>query len=56
VKAAVQKGFRVAKVEDVPELSIRPDQTKVKIEYAGVCSTDIEILEGAKAMKALIRP
>jgi (R,R)-butanediol dehydrogenase/meso-butanediol dehydrogenase/diacetyl reductase/L-iditol 2-dehydrogenase len=47
MKAAVQKAIELVEVEDVPEPVTRPDQIKVKIAYAGVCGTDIEILEGS---------
>ncbi len=47
MKAAVQKAIDLVQVEDVPEPVTRPDQIKVKIAYAGVCGTDIEILEGS---------
>jgi threonine dehydrogenase-like Zn-dependent dehydrogenase len=46
MKAAVQKAIELVEVEEVPEPVTRPDQIKVKIAYAGVCGTDIEILEG----------
>jgi 2-desacetyl-2-hydroxyethyl bacteriochlorophyllide A dehydrogenase len=45
MKAAVQKGVGVLKVEEVPEPKPAPDQVKVKIAYCGICGTDIEILE-----------
>jgi len=47
MKAAVQKAIHVVEVEDVPEPPTRPDQIKVKIAFAGICGTDMEILEGA---------
>jgi 2-desacetyl-2-hydroxyethyl bacteriochlorophyllide A dehydrogenase len=46
MKAAVQKAINLVEVEDVPEPLTQPDQIKVKIAYAGICGTDIEILEG----------
>ena len=46
MRAAVQKAVNVVEVEDVPEPVAQPDQIKVKIAYAGICGTDIEILEG----------
>jgi (R,R)-butanediol dehydrogenase / meso-butanediol dehydrogenase / diacetyl reductase len=46
MRAAVQKAINVVELEDVPEPVCRPDQIKVKIAYAGICGTDIEILEG----------
>lgn len=47
MKAAIQKAIERVEVEDVPEPVTRPDQIKVKIAYAGICGTDIEILEGS---------
>lgn len=46
MRAAVQKAIGVVEVEEAPEPVTRPDQIKVKIAYAGICGTDIEILEG----------
>ncbi len=46
MRAAVQKAINLVEVEDVPEPVARPDQIKVKIAFAGICGTDIEILEG----------
>lgn len=46
MKAAVQYGPRDVRVEDVPEPAVGPDEVKVKIEYCGVCGTDLEIFEG----------
>jgi len=46
MRAAVQKAINVVEVEDVLEPVTQPDQIKVKIAYAGICGTDIEILEG----------
>jgi 2-desacetyl-2-hydroxyethyl bacteriochlorophyllide A dehydrogenase len=46
MKAAVQKTINVIEIEDVPEPVTQPDQIKVKIAYAGICGTDIEILHG----------
>jgi len=47
MRAAVQKAIELVEVEDVPEPTARPDQIKVKIAFAGLCGTDIEILEGS---------
>ncbi len=47
MKAAVQKAIHVVEVEEVPEPVTKPDQIKVKIAYAGICGTDMEILEGS---------
>ena len=47
MKAAVQKAIELVEVEDVPEPTAQPDQIKVKIAFAGLCGTDIEILEGS---------
>jgi threonine dehydrogenase-like Zn-dependent dehydrogenase len=46
MRAAVQKAINVVEVEDVSEPVTRPDQIKVKIAFAGICGTDMEILEG----------
>ncbi len=46
MKAAVQKAINVVEIEEVPEPIPRSDQVKVKIAYAGLCGTDIEILHG----------
>lgn len=46
MKAAVQYGPLDVRVEDVPEPTTGPDEVKVKIEYCGVCGTDLEIYEG----------
>jgi 2-desacetyl-2-hydroxyethyl bacteriochlorophyllide A dehydrogenase len=46
MKAAVQYGPRDIRVEDVPQPVVGPDEVKVKIEYCGVCGTDLEIYEG----------
>ncbi len=46
MKAAVQKAINRVEVEDVPEPVTQPEQIKVKIAFAGICGTDIEILHG----------
>jgi 2-desacetyl-2-hydroxyethyl bacteriochlorophyllide A dehydrogenase len=46
MKAAVQRAIERVEIEEVAEPVTRPDQIKVKIAYAGICGTDIEILEG----------
>jgi (R,R)-butanediol dehydrogenase/meso-butanediol dehydrogenase/diacetyl reductase/L-iditol 2-dehydrogenase len=46
MKAAVQKGIHLVEVEDVLEPAARPDQIKVKIAFAGICGTDLEIYHG----------
>lgn len=45
MKAAVTREAGVIKIEEVPEPKTAPDQVKVKIAYAGLCSTDPENLE-----------
>ena len=62
MKAAVQKAINVVEVEDVFEPVTRPDQIKVKIAFAGICGTDVEILHGhpldqinGRVMKALVK-
>jgi threonine dehydrogenase-like Zn-dependent dehydrogenase len=47
MRAAVQKAINVVEVEDVPEPATQPDQIKVEIAFAGICGTDMEILEGS---------
>jgi 2-desacetyl-2-hydroxyethyl bacteriochlorophyllide A dehydrogenase len=46
MRAAVQKAIDFVEVEDVPEPVAQPDQIKVKVAFAGICGTDIEILHG----------
>jgi L-iditol 2-dehydrogenase len=46
LKAAVLRALNVFTIEDVPEPAIGHGQVKVRIEYAGLCATDLEILEG----------
>ncbi len=46
MKAAVQYGPHDVRVEDVAEPRCGPGQIKVKIDYCGVCGTDLEIYEG----------
>ncbi|MHB8868001.1 MAG: zinc-dependent alcohol dehydrogenase [Thermoleophilia bacterium] len=46
MKAAVQYGPKDVRVEDVPEPRCGSGEVKVKIEYCGVCGTDLEIYEG----------
>lgn len=46
MKAAVQYGARDVRVEDVAEPVVAPDEIKVRIDYCGVCGTDLEIYEG----------
>lgn len=46
MKAVVLKQAHELEVRDVPEPEMAPDQIKVKIAYAGLCGSDIEILEG----------
>jgi (R,R)-butanediol dehydrogenase / meso-butanediol dehydrogenase / diacetyl reductase len=46
MKAAVQKAVNLVEIEDVPEPTIKPHQIKMKVAYAGLCGTDMEILEG----------
>ncbi|MCJ7795691.1 MAG: alcohol dehydrogenase catalytic domain-containing protein, partial [Thermoleophilia bacterium] len=47
MKAAVQYGPGDVRVQDIPEPQPGPDEVKVKIEYCGVCGTDIEIFAGS---------
>lgn len=46
MKAAVQRAIDLVEIEDVPEPVAAPDQIKVRIAYAGICGTDVEILHG----------
>jgi len=46
MKAAVQYGPGDVRVEDVPEPQPGSDEVKVKIEYCGVCGSDLEIFAG----------
>ena len=46
MKAAVQKAINVVEVADVAEPAVKLDQIKVKVAFAGICGTDMEILEG----------
>jgi 2-desacetyl-2-hydroxyethyl bacteriochlorophyllide A dehydrogenase len=46
MKAAVQYGPGDVRVEDIPEPQPGPDEVKVKIEYCGVCGSDLEIFAG----------
>lgn len=47
MKAAVQYGPLDVRVEEVPEPECGPGQIKVKIDYCGVCGTDLEIYDGS---------
>jgi len=46
MKAAVQYGPGDVRVEDIAEPQPGPDEVKVKIEYCGVCGSDLEIFAG----------
>ncbi len=46
LKAAVLRALNVFAIEEVPEPAIQRGQVEVRIEYAGLCATDLEILEG----------
>jgi L-iditol 2-dehydrogenase len=47
MKAAVQYGPGDVRVEEIPEPQPGLDEVKVKIEYCGVCGTDLEIFAGS---------
>ncbi len=46
MKAAVQYGPKDIRIEDVAEPECGSGEIKVKIDYCGVCGTDLEIYEG----------
>jgi (R,R)-butanediol dehydrogenase / meso-butanediol dehydrogenase / diacetyl reductase len=47
VKAAVFHGQRDIRLEDLPEPGIRPASVKVKVDWCGICGTDLhEYLAG----------
>jgi len=47
MKAAVFHGPRDIRLEDVPEPDVRPGNVKVKVDWCGICGTDLhEYLEG----------
>jgi len=46
MKAAVYYGKKNIQVTQVPEPEIGDDEVKVKVEYCGVCGTDIHIFNG----------
>ena len=47
MKAAVFHGPRDIRLEDVPEPSVRPGSVKVKVDWCGICGTDLhEYLAG----------
>jgi threonine dehydrogenase-like Zn-dependent dehydrogenase len=55
MKAAVRKAINVVEVEEVAEPITRPDQIKVKVAYAGICGTDMEILEGRRSSRCRLQ-
>lgn len=46
-KAVVVRGPRQVKVEEVPIPALRPGDVLVKVAYAGLCGTDLEIFNGS---------
>jgi L-iditol 2-dehydrogenase len=44
MKAAVHTGPGVIELQDVPEPVPGPGEIKVRVEYAGICGTDVEIV------------
>ncbi|HEY5877473.1 MAG TPA: 2,3-butanediol dehydrogenase [Nakamurella sp.] len=47
MKAAMYYGNKDIRIEDIPEPSVRPGTVKVKIEWCGICGTDLhEYLDG----------
>jgi (R,R)-butanediol dehydrogenase/meso-butanediol dehydrogenase/diacetyl reductase/L-iditol 2-dehydrogenase len=47
MKAVVLKKVGVLEVQDVPDPEPEPDEIKVKIAYAGICGSDLKIIDGA---------
>ncbi|PIP55584.1 MAG: hypothetical protein COX06_02450, partial [Candidatus Zambryskibacteria bacterium CG22_combo_CG10-13_8_21_14_all_42_17] len=45
-EAVVIKGVGKAKLEELPLLEMRPGDILVKVDYVGVCRTDLEVYEG----------
>ena len=61
MKAVVVKEVGVLEVQDVPETEPSPCEIKVKIAYAGICGTDLKILDSTYGDKvhlkgAIVRP
>ena len=47
MKAAMYYGNKDIRIEDIPEPTVRPGTVKVKIEWCGICGTDLhEYLDG----------
>jgi (R,R)-butanediol dehydrogenase/meso-butanediol dehydrogenase/diacetyl reductase len=47
MRAAVFHGRRDIRLEDVPEPEVRPGSVKVKVDWCGICGTDLhEYLAG----------
>jgi len=47
MKAAMYYGNKDIRIEDIPEPAVRPGTVKVKIEWCGICGTDLhEYLDG----------
>ncbi|MDP3063320.1 MAG: alcohol dehydrogenase catalytic domain-containing protein, partial [Chloroflexota bacterium] len=42
MKALVYHGNKDLRVEDVPEPSPAPGQVKLRVDYCGICATDVE--------------
>lgn len=45
-QAVVIKGVRHANVEEIPLSEMRPGDILIKVDYVGVCRTDLEVYEG----------
>jgi len=52
VKAAVYTGPGVVEVQERPDLTPGPGQVKIKIAYAGICGTDVELLHNRLGYQA----
>ena len=45
-RALVVRGANKFRVEEVPTPRVKPGDVLVKVAYAGICGTDVEIVEG----------
>lgn len=46
MKAIIYEGPKKVTVKDVPEPEVKPGEVLVKISYAGICGTDLNIYAG----------
>lgn len=56
MKAAVYYGKEDIRVSEVAEPGIRDDEVKVRVEYCGVCGTDLHIFHGEGGSTDVIPP